>query len=35
MAVFKDLGKPISLKKISKESPVIIGGNKKGKKIIN
>mgnify|MGYP000350772360 CR=1 FL=1 len=34
-AVFKDLGKPISLKKINKESPVIIGGNKKGKKIKN
>ena len=32
--VFNDLGNPISLKKINKERPVIIGGIKKGKKII-
>jgi hypothetical protein len=33
--VFKDLGRLISLKNIKSDKPVIIGGNKKGKKIMN
>ncbi len=31
--VFSDLGRLISLKKIKSDKPVIIGGNKNGKKL--